>query len=183
MQPTGFGTDVDHNKSNPYNPPNPSGSYSNSPSYPTGSIIFNYGTYTWRSYSVVNNILTLTDKLKTTSYSLIDDIVDLKAQYGVTDGVTSSLNAWVAPTGVWDAATLDSSHVQRIRATHVAMLLRSPQKIKPAVAGVCDATSALPKTWTGGPTFNTPTNADWKCYKYRALDVVVPIKNVIYATN
>lgn len=180
IQDTGFGTDIQHNPgTSPWNSANPEHVFSKAPAYPAGSVLLNIGSFNWLTYRVRNNALELVDEMSGSVATLADNVVFLRAQYGVTDGLTQTIDQWVDAKEEWK--TLDPAHIRAIRAVRVAVVARSPHPEKPSVPGAdCDATSAAPVSWPGGPTVDLSADANWKCYKYRAFSVVVPLKNVIW---
>lgn len=180
IQETGFGTDIQHNPGpSPWNPPNPEHVFSNAPAYPAGSVLLNIGGFNWLTYRVRNDALELADEMSGSVATLADNIVFLRAQYGVTDGLTQTIDQWVDAKDEWK--TLDAAHIRAIRAVRVAVVARSPHMEKLAMPGAeCDATTAAPVSWPGGPTADLSADPNWKCYKYRSFSVVVPLKNVIW---
>lgn len=129
------------------------------------------------------------------------EIFDLQAEYGIAPvGVAPAnqvVNAWVPATvdstGVtWLAPT--RANVNRIKAVRIALVSRSPQYEKPDTGKTCATTSA-PVTnptmdstattvitgwslWARFDTANYP--ADWKCYRYKIFETVVPLRNVLW---
>jgi type IV pilus assembly protein PilW len=99
-----------------------------------------------------------------------DGIVQLKAQYGKdTDGD--------AVVDTWDT-TLPANATQwmQVRAVRIALLARSAKFEKTAV------TAAAP-TWYGGAfTMTNPADGtDWRYYRYRVYETVVPLRNMIWS--
>jgi type IV pilus assembly protein PilW len=178
------GTSMLEHRTGPFNP---AGSFG--PAFNPGAAVFNLGTPgatggpVWRTYSVVNNRLQSEDVLRTlagdaaATQQLVDDIVDLQAQYGKDDG---SVVGTVADDGVvdaWDAtAPINATAWRRVLAVRVAVLARSPNYEKPN-AGACEATLAAP-TWSGG-AFTVPDGIP-SCYKYRVFETVIPLRNMIW---
>lgn len=116
-------------------------------------------------------------------------IFDLQAQYGIAPDSVQEVNAWVNASGEWAnpaPATLGGAgRLQRIKAVRVAVLARSSQYEKPDSAGICSATTAAmtalwPK-WNGVAVFNTANYpAGWDCYRYKVLETISPLRNVIW---
>ncbi|GGP22906.1 PilW family protein [Silvimonas iriomotensis] len=158
-----------------------SGSYTNAPSYAAKSSISKIGGLNWVSYQVASQSLNMTDKIAQSTTLIADNVVLMKAQYGVSSGSTSTVSSWVAGSGSW-AAPLNSTQITQIRAVRVAMVVRIPAKIKPSVSGgSCDATTASPKVWGGTQTMDISGLANWQCYKYRTLTLTIPLKNFIFS--
>jgi type IV pilus assembly protein PilW len=133
------------------------------------------------------------------------DVVDMQAQYGIAaDGANTfdptSESSWVDATSTagWDnpvpkaASTgTTANRLQNIKAIRIALLVRSAQYEKPDASGTCSATKTADNpgtpgtstSWSSWATFVTskyPTN--WNCYRYKSFEVVIPLRNVIWAS-
>jgi type IV pilus assembly protein PilW len=100
--------------------------------------------------------------------------------------------------GVWSSTMIDADNdgvvggagdYQRIGSVRLAVVARSKSAEKPNSAGQCGATTALPTVFAG----NAPATVaaapvqvnvavagdaiDWKCYRYRVFETIVPIRN------
>jgi len=155
------------------------------PAFTKGGLLFNIGSPTWRNYTVVGRHMTVTEVIlvntgpNTTGQDLIDDIVDLQAQYGVD----ANANGVVESAEWTDTTPATVTDWERLQAVRVAVLARSPNYVKPLTPGAdCDATTAAP-TWSGG-TFGAldfvTTSSEARCYKYRVFETVVPLRNMIW---
>jgi type IV pilus assembly protein PilW len=183
IQVTGQGTNIQHNPgvSAPWNPPQPEHEFTVAPAYPPGSTILKIGQLRWHTYRIVNNRLELYDIINDTTDVLAEHVVGLRAWYGTSDGTNKNIEQWVAATGAWTTPT--PAQIAATRAVQLAVAVRNPNHIKTTRAdGVCDATTVSTlETWDGGPTFDlSASGADWQCFKYRVLTLVVPLRNVIY---
>jgi type IV pilus assembly protein PilW len=133
--------------------------------------------------------------------TVVDNIVSLKAQYGFDRRA-----AFNPETGMqvseWSGSMLDADgdtitggpgDYQRIAAVRLAVVARSRNPEKPAPGGVCAATTALPKAFVTsnpvGVTAPAPIDVkvsvandtiDWKCYRYRVFETVVPMRNLAW---
>lgn len=73
-------------------------------------------------------------------------------------------------------------------AVQVVIVARSSQPEKPStVGGACDTTTAgsISLTWSGGAmdvsgNIGLGVGDDWKCYRYKTFETVVPLRNVIW---
>ncbi len=135
----------------------------------------------WNIWSIrANNALAWSDNLhaSTTWFEIAEGIVDMQAEYGVdanNDNMIAS-SEWVT------AAPADWTKVRAIR---VALLARSQQYEKLAV------TPTAP-TWEGGSftmrnvdgtADSDPASANnWRNYRYRVHERVIPLRNVIWGT-
>jgi type IV pilus assembly protein PilW len=131
--------------------------------------------------------------------AVAEQIVALKAMYGMDDGVNDGTitghTAYVADDNMVDhyITTSPTTTVgwQRVRAIRVAVVSRSAISYKPNAGTTCDATASWGSTgynvrWAYGP--DAPTGraidirgtTDWQCYKYRVYETVVPLRNVYW---
>lgn len=152
--------------------------------------VFNLGSRpVWKTFGIVNGKLQVTDQLAVltqgaVSQDLMDDIVDLQAQYGKDTNADGMVDVWtkVLPAG-GPGTNFDANDIMQVIAVRLAVLARSDHYEKPSVAGgACEATTAANRpTWAGGDffTFDAP-GALPSCYKYRVFETVVPLRNMIW---
>lgn len=183
-------------------PYNPAGGGSLLPAYTAGAQVFNFGRPIVNIYSLAANAggepsalqltslftapsSTVVASYTPTPYTIIENIVDLQAEYGKDNGVdngTVELAIYAADDGTVDsydtvtpATGLDW---QRVLSVRIGVLARSEHYVKPEVTGgPCTATTAAP-TWAGG-SFSVPGGLP-SCYGYRVFETVVPIRNMIW---
>jgi type IV pilus assembly protein PilW len=162
---------------------------------------------TWREilYSVSNGNLmrnaTPSDASK--AVPSVVDIVNIQAQYGIGDPAAANPNRivqWVNATGTWAAPTLANRN--RIKAVRIAVVARNSlfEKTKPdgtdvtnacssltsdAPTGLCawSATSLLPDIASPAPAIDLSGDPDWKHYRYRVFETVIPLRNMIWAKS
>jgi len=162
----------------PYNPANPAGAYSNAVTYSTAGYFLNLNLLHWDTWSIVNNVLQVQDNMTGIVQTIADNVVQMHAEYGVTNGVSPGISQWVRATGTWTPLT--STLIPQIVAVRIAIVSRSTQPQKPNSAGVCNTTTTPPVTWTGSPSMSLASNANWMCYRYRVLRMVFPLKNIVW---
>jgi type IV pilus assembly protein PilW len=187
------GTTVLEHRTGPYDP-----AASFGPGFTAGAAVFNLGTPTatggpvWRTFSIGQNFgqsrLQAEDVLSTlvtwpvaTQQQLVDDIVDLQAQYGKDDGSVPGSTADDGVVDVWDTVPPpDATAWRRVLAVRIAVLARSQNFEKPSTAGgPCEATTAAnPPTWAGG-ALTVPGGLP-SCYKHRVFETVIPLRNMIW---
>jgi len=166
--------------SSPYNPASHASTFTNAVSYSSSSYAMNIGGLNWTTYQIVNNALQIKDNIANTTNSIADNIVQMQAQYGVVNSTTGI--QWVDATGSW--ASLTAATISQIHAIRIALVARSVQQEKPSVSGgTCDATTQFPTAWVGGSTIDLSAEPNWRCYRYRVLRTVIPIKNVIWGLS
>ncbi len=175
-----------------YNPP---ANYQNSngwPAYTTGASLSCFSAPSnaplfQRSYAVDSTLRQLqrSDNSVTPVSAgevVAPEIVDLQAEYGVTAGAGSqSVNEWVEASGAtWASPSMDNR--KRIKAVRIALVARSAQYEKPGDDGECTTTTqAMVDGWSSWATFHTSSYpADWKCYRYKVFETVVPLRNVLW---
>ncbi|MDM0115267.1 PilW family protein [Variovorax sp. J22R133] len=164
---------------------NPAGAYMTTAGWPTvyntNPRIFDVGVLTQRTYLVTSGSLTTQDYFSSTDTARVaNNVVALKAQYGVSDAGSQIVNNWVSATGSW--ATPSATDFKRIKAIRVAVVVRSPLKERLADgATACNTTTVAPTTWPGGPTVDLSNDSDWRCYRYRSFETVIPLRNVLWA--
>lgn len=134
-----------------------------------------------------------------TPVAVADNIVSLKAQYGFD---TRLANAFAPEAGMqvgrWSNTMIDADgdgvagsagDYQRIAALRIAVVARNKSPQRPAANGACDVTTAAlkvfeskqPSTVDAVPvTLDLAVDddpIDWTCYRYRAFETVVPMRN------
>lgn len=170
------------------------------------SRLFNLGpasTLSFHTWSVANGFLQLraTDLSGASAapVSVADNIVAIKAQYGLDTRaganftpesgmqVTQWSNTMADADG--DGVAGGAADYQRIAAIRIAVVARSRSPERPGANGVCTATTSMPPIFASiqpagvatVPVAVTATvtgdSVDWKCYRYRVFETIVPIRN------
>lgn len=153
--------------------------------FDTHPRIYDVGGLTQRNYSVSNGSLMAKDYFASNALvQVASNVVGMKARYGISDvggqNVTQWVSATVGPAGNWALPT--PSDAKRIKAIRLAVIVRSSLKERVDDAtGTCNITSAPPVTWPDGPTVDLSNDPDWRCYRYRSFETVVPLRNVLWA--
>lgn len=149
------------------------------PSFAIGDRTALLGTLRWTRLSLNGTDLRMDRLVSGDSAVIVRNVLAFRAQYGVAADAASTTPSWVDPTGgTW--GTLAPANVDRVRGVRIAMLTRSTQPDKPTTPGdpsTCTATTALPTLY--GQTV-TADVSDWKCYRYRISEVVVPLRNLVW---
>jgi type IV pilus assembly protein PilW len=67
-------------------------------------------------------------------------------------------------------------------AVRVALVARSTQYERPEPNQQCATTTdVMAAKWSGWAKFSTAGYpADWKCYRYKVFETIVPLRNVIW---
>lgn len=141
---------------------------------------FNLGTAPRLNVWQITNrrFLTVTDILtnQATPTEVAEGIINLQAEYGV-----DANNDGVLDAGEWSATV--PADWRRLRSIRIAVLARSQQFEK-------DVVTAATPSWAGGnftmtnidgTADSTPGNAnDWRHYRYRVYETVVPLRNMLW---
>ena len=179
------------------------------PAAGTGGRLYNLGpTPTVVTYAIQNSQLVaingLTPGAAGATAVLADGVVQLQAQYGFDgngDGRISNTAATNAAVVVgsnvdsWsDSMPAAATPVEwaKVIAIRLVVTARSqtPERPNPAT-GICETTTVLPK-WIAPDPGAAPPGVDldvraafadpneWRCYRYRTFEVVVPIRNMVW---
>jgi type IV pilus assembly protein PilW len=179
----------------------------NPASTPRTPLLANLGSFRSRRFTTAATTataaLTIAELPGFASNVLVDDIVFLKAQYGVAIAncnptavdpppqICSQVATWETGTSF----TVDNTNSTRVIAIRVGVVARSPLYEKDVPPGVSATLSLLPSTTGAVSTVADPaagqcatdaTTLEVKCtvpdthYRYRAFSTVVPLKSVIW---
>jgi type IV pilus assembly protein PilW len=127
-----------------------------------------------------NNTLSWSDALhdSATWFDVAEGIVNLQAQYGVdanNDNLIDSTEWTITTPSDWT----------KVRAIRVGLLARSQQYDKLAVTATAPSWGggAFTMANVDGTTDTTPGDAnDWRHYRYRVYEKVIPLRNLIWGT-
>jgi type IV pilus assembly protein PilW len=116
---------------------------------------------------------------------LADGVADLRALYGVANNPAGRIDTWVAPTGLYSAASLtDGSAAAQTRllsilAVRVGMVLRSDrierEDVSPASVTLFADLPAL--------LYTRNLSADEQRQRFRSVEFTVPLRNVMLAAR
>ena len=108
--------------------------------------------------------------------------MNLKAEYGVDDGGGVAGAAAVPPAAANDGIISPSEWTRaapanwsQVLAVRLALLARSPHLEKSPVTPVAPS-------WQGG-SFDMSAIPNWKNYRYRVVESVVAMRNLIWGTS
>lgn len=168
--------------------------------YTDNAMLINVGSLMVHYYSLDANSNLITQEYDSANpaqalssipaQTLSSDVVNLQAQYGFDTRSDAAIHdpatgACPLNTGSGQCSIVDTwsdtppVDLSRIYAIRFAVVARSGLKEKPdAATGMCNTTTASP-TWAGGTILLT-ANADWKCYRYKTFETIVPLRNPIW---
>lgn len=150
-----------------------------------GDQIINLGLFVRKAYSVT---VTGTDALTGTlavsdfpavgaSSPLVDNVVFMKAQYGIDTDEDGAVNSWRNASA--GGFTVTNGNARQVIAIRIGVVVLSPQLEKDAVAQTASVT-VLPDT-TGGTDDNSVAfNIPDSHFRYRVYNTVIPLRNVIW---
>ena len=131
--------------------------------------------------------------------AVADNIVSLKAQYGFDTRAVAAFdpelgmqvrewsNTMIDADG--DGVTGSAGDYQRVAALRIAVIARNKRPERPGAGGACSTTTEALKVFeTDQPSGINAVPVtldlgvkddpiDWKCYRYRAFETVVPLRN------
>ena len=157
--------------------------FSTAPSFAQHGRVAVLGDLNWHRYSRNStNQLTFTDRLTGASAVIADNVMALRAQYGIaTTAASKTLAEWRDANNSIEAGflALDDTQLPRVRALRIGMVTRAMQREKPPGGDLttCESTPSKPQLFG---TDITLSDTDWRCYRYRVSVVVVPLRNLVY---
>jgi type IV pilus assembly protein PilW len=184
---------VEHDAGSPptYNPSVTYMTDNNWPTYKKGDVL-RCGvsvTSTIRTYGLDHNTNELKAKDSSTNVyqPIASNVVALQVQYGVADAGSLAVNRadqWANATGIWEDGTLTRDNAKRIKAIRVSVVARSSEYEKPESGACTTTTSDMVDGWSTWADLSAVKNLnDWQCYRYKAVETVIPLRNVIWANT
>lgn len=177
-----------------YNPPATYQNANNWPAYTAGASLSCFpqpssGPLYRKVYAIdtASRQLQRTDNTVTpavTDEPVTAEIFDLQAQYGIAPAASQTVDEWVDATGAtWANPSL--ANWKRIKAVRIALVARSTQYEKPPAPGeACTTTTddmaAQWASWADDVFSTDEYPDDWRCYRYKTFETVVPLRNVIW---
>lgn len=161
------------------------------------AVISRLGTLTRSTYEVLCNSLVSHDAATAASCTppqtftnatpLVDDIVMVQAQYGITAASSDIVTNWVDATGGWAAPS--AADLKRIKAIRIAVIARSKEAAATSISSACTNAGGVANTGpcsfedAEAPTINlsatsVPSGRTWQNYRYRVYQSVIPLRNV-----
>lgn len=151
----------------------------------------------YNTYAISNNALTVSNAFVISGgvpavNAIADNIVHLRADYGVDDGVNDGSitynTTYVAGDGIADRFISTAPNWSQVISVRVAVVARSALAETPSggVGAPCDTTTASP-TWSGNTgvtrSFDLSSDPNWRCYRYRVFETTVPLRNWIWKSS
>ena len=144
--------------------------------YAANSMVIGLSELKLVTHSIVNNTLQEYNAISDTTTKIAANTVFLKAFYGLTDGT------FVRATGSWTNSGLvaTGSNINRIRSVRVFLVVREPVLNVKNTTGDCDTTLAAPTLFDDTVTVDLSATTDWKCYRYKTVDFIIPLLNKVF---
>ena len=98
---------------------------------------------------------------------IAENIVRIKALYGIDSNLDGNVDSWSTTTQTGD-------NIKSIVGMKIAIIIRSPLKEKK-----CIVTTNKDFVWFGG-TIDISDIADWQCYRFRILESTIPFRNMLW---
>jgi type IV pilus assembly protein PilW len=170
------------------------GSYVYAPGIGSDGGMF-FRTYTVNASGQLE-VLNSKAEIASSTEVLVGDVVRFHAQYGVSSAVgVQDIQKWVEPVlgGTyetnWDVGSLDANKVKRIKAVRLVIVLRSPKLEAGNVTNTCTNNAGVnngPCAWDDtvvdpAPLIDLSADANWRRYRYRVFQTIVPLRNTIAA--
>jgi hypothetical protein len=150
-------------------------------------------------YGIVNNALQIQNQFVIsaglpTQSAIADNIVHMRADYGLDDGLPGGtagdgiIDRYLDPAAFNAIAPPPWQYVVSVR---IAVVARSALLEKPGPGTACNGSSAFP-TWSGNSSavrgfdlslVPVPAGMFWDCYRYRVFETVVPVRNAIWKSS
>ena len=137
------------------------------------------------------------DRLERDGEEVASGVVNMQVQYGITATPSDTQIAqWVDSNADWanlsDQGAADIDRRKRIKAVRVAIVARNPMRDAEVVSQACVQPADLADPAIGvcawkneagspAPVIDLSGTADWDRYRYRVLETIIPLRNVVWA--
>ena len=164
-----------------------------------GNALSCLGVWNEIQYAVTANQLTRTGALiagvpSVIAVPMVPDIVNMQAQYGISASANSNqVTQWVDAIGDYEntAAKPTVANRNRIKAIRIAIVARNGLLETSNVTDACSGLNVANPTglcaWDGAaagspaPAINLTADANWRLYRYRVYESIIPIRNIIWS--
>ena len=161
----------------PWNPPIDLNIFPESPAvgYTIGTRVLNLGHLLEHTYYVHGDMLRMDERslvdASQTSFDLIPGVVGLRARYGRDTDNDGVLDVFDNDTADVIAKSLAAENGNTLNAVQFALIVRSGKRERDLVSGTSIA------FWPGE---TLPLDDEARHYRYRVLQTIVPLKNIIW---
>ncbi len=167
-------------------------------SYVAGSLAC-MGNWNQFEYSIADNQLQRRDASQAKATPVISDIVNIQAQYGVsdagllkTDPLFNKVTQWVDAGGATWGTAITVADRNRIKAVRIAVVARNGLLEKNNVTASCTTAKGTvnngPCAWddtnvSAAPSIDLSNDANWQRYRYRVYETIIPLRNLVWYKN
>lgn len=166
-----------------------------------GNAMACLGVWNEVQYAVTANQLTRTGDVtagvpSAVAVPMVADVVNMQAQYGVSASANSNqVTQWVDAIGAFanTATTPSLANRNRIKAIRVAIVARNGLLETANVTEACSGVNVAAPTglcaWDGAeagsaaPAIDLTADANWRRYRYRVYESVIPVRNIIWSRD
>lgn len=138
------------------------------------------------TFDVSANQLQKTNAISGLQEPVLNEIVSLQAQYGVSATPNSEIiSSWEDATGSFAPGTITINDRNRIKAVRIAVIARNNLLEKETVTQLCSGGATGPaRLCVFGANLNLSgaLGANWINYRYRVYEVIVPLRNMLAAS-
>lgn len=160
-------------------------------SYSASAVLLNIGNPIINRYFVSTNATTQQSDLRLnevllgsgTTNPLVNNVINLQAQYGVDTNEDNVIDRWQEPTGSWAQTVLTAAQAQQIKAIRIAVITRSAQPEKSTSTSVAPSTLDMFADSAAGAAavpISIPLTTAQRLFRYEVFETVVPLRNVIW---
>jgi len=150
-----------------------------------GSKLTCMGNWQDYRYEVLNNQLMLNGE------PVVSEVVNVQAQYGVSDTANRGVvTSWVNATGAWAAPTVTERN--RIKAIRIVVVARNGLLEKQVVTASCTTAKGTanngPCAWddadfSAAPRIDLSAGVNWQNYRYKAFETIIPLRNMLWSKD
>jgi len=162
--------------------------------YTFNGFIFNLGSaptrniYTVTTNATVGTALTLQAYLNSSTLQTVaDNIVQIKAQYGIDDGVGGvAAGDGIVDRWITTPQPVTAAQWAQVLAIRVGLVARSANPEKPNGGGTTCNTTTVAPVWAGsagagGNPFDLSATANWQCFRYKVFQTTIPVRNMLWS--
>lgn len=174
---------IHNNGLSDWNPPGGSNILPQPDGYTKGSILFNMGSLMDITYSVQNGKLSQsrfdTAANMISTMELVDHVINIQAEFGKDTDGDDIVDTWDAVNPISSAEWLE------VKMVRIAVVAQSA-KFEKAAGGVFVTNQDI--KWPSSAssanqrTIKISGITDWKNYRYRVFETVIPLRNLMWGT-
>ena len=184
--------------------PNPTVTLQDSTKLVDGGYLYCVGTLNNFVYSVIEspvgsdkyvlnktiNTMNGNGSITASNVEVASEVVSLQAVYGVSTDGDNTIDSWQPATGIWASGSLNVTTRNQIKAVRIAVASRNGLLEKNDVTsnacltmyGDCTNPASVAAIAAGALQVDVSgTSSDWRKYRYRVYETVIPLRNLVWA--